>query len=159
MHFKGISYLELWRRFCSAELNHWCNFSRGYQEEQLCEIILNLDQWVRRYRLKIFLVWSSGGAFVQQSRTICAILAEGIKRNNSMIFFFNLDQWFRRCRLKDFLSGALAALLFSGADPFMQMLKEGIMGSYMKFGPVVQEMSFKEKVYGRQTQTDHHTSP
>ena len=33
----------------------------------------------------------------------------------------NLGQWFRRrCCLKDFLSGALAALLFSGAEPFMQ---------------------------------------
>ena len=32
---------------------------------------------------------------------------------------FNLGQWFRRrCCLKDFLSGALAALLFSGAKPF-----------------------------------------
>ena len=34
----------------------------------------------------------------------------------------NLGQWFRRgCRLKDFLSGALAALLFSEAEPFMQL--------------------------------------
>ena len=33
----------------------------------------------------------------------------------------NLGQWFRRrCRLKDFLSGALAAFLFDGAEPFMQ---------------------------------------
>ena len=32
----------------------------------------------------------------------------------------NLGQWFRRCRLKDFLSGALAALLFGGAEPFVQ---------------------------------------
>ena len=24
-----------------------CNFGRGYQEEQFCEIILNLDQWFR----------------------------------------------------------------------------------------------------------------
>ena len=33
----------------------------------------------------------------------------------------NLDQWFRRrfC-FKDFLSGALAALLFGGVEPFMQ---------------------------------------
>ena len=32
----------------------------------------------------------------------------------------NLGQWFRRrCCLKDFLSGALAALVFSGAEPFM----------------------------------------
>ena len=32
----------------------------------------------------------------------------------------NWGQWFRRrCHLKDFLSGALAALLFIGAEPFM----------------------------------------
>ena len=34
MSFKGISYLELWRSFCSAERNHLCNFGRGYYEEQ-----------------------------------------------------------------------------------------------------------------------------
>ena len=33
----------------------------------------------------------------------------------------NLGQWFRRrCCLKGFLSGALATLLFGGADPSMQ---------------------------------------
>ena len=72
MKFKGISYLELWQPVCSAEHKHLCNFGRGYQDEQICEIILNLGQW------------------------------------------------FRRCLLKDFLSGALATLLFSGAEPFMQ---------------------------------------
>ena len=54
MLFKYITYLELWRHFCSAEQNHLCNFSRSHQEEQFCEIILNLDQWFRRCRLKIF---------------------------------------------------------------------------------------------------------
>ena len=35
-------------------------------------------------------------------------------------FILNLGQWFRRrCLLKDFLSGALATLLFSGAEPFI----------------------------------------
>ena len=35
-------------------------------------------------------------------------------------FIWNLGQWFmRNGRLKDFLSGALVALLFSGAEPFM----------------------------------------
>ena len=29
----------------------------------------------------------------------------------------------------------------------------------LKFGPVVQEEMFKEKVYGRRTKTDHNTSP
>ena len=32
----------------------------------------------------------------------------------------NLGQWFRRCCLKDIISGALAALLFGGAEPFIQ---------------------------------------
>ena len=74
MLFKDISYLELWRPFCSAEQNHLCNFGKGYYEEQLHEIILNLDQQFKRRRLlKVFLIWSSGGPFVQRSGTICAI--------------------------------------------------------------------------------------
>ena len=54
-----------------------------HYKEQFCKIILNLDQWFRRKcLLKIFLIWSSGGPFVQQSRTICANLVKGITRNN-----------------------------------------------------------------------------
>ena len=88
MSFKDSSYLELWQPFCYAERNHLCNFGRGYQEEQFCEIILNLDQcFRRRYVLKIFLIWSSGGPYVQRSETICAILVEGIMRNNSVKLF------------------------------------------------------------------------
>ena len=65
MPLKDISYLELWLPFCSVEWNHLCNFGRGYQEEQFCEIILNLDKWFRRRcLLKIFLIWSSGGPSV-----------------------------------------------------------------------------------------------
>ena len=61
----------------AEELKHLCNFGRGYQEEQLCGIILNLDQWLRRRSLlKIILIWSSGGPFIRQSGTICAILVE-----------------------------------------------------------------------------------
>ena len=30
------------------ELNHLCNFGRGFYEEQICEIILNLGQWFKR---------------------------------------------------------------------------------------------------------------
>ena len=71
MSFKDIYYLELWQPFCSAELNHLCNFGKGCYEGQFCKIILNLGQW------------------------------------------------FRKCGLKDFLSGALVALLFSGAEPFV----------------------------------------
>ena len=71
MPFKDIFYLELWRPFCSVQRNHLCTFGRGYQEEQFCEIILNLDQWFRRRcLLKTFLIWRSGGPFVQRSTTI-----------------------------------------------------------------------------------------
>ena len=92
MSFKDISYLELWRPFCSVERNHLGNFCRGYYEEQFREIILNLDQWFRRRcLLKIFLIWSSG-SFVQRSRTICAILVEGIKGKQFCEIILNLDQ-------------------------------------------------------------------
>ena len=53
------------------------NFGRGYQEEQFCEIILNLAQlFRRRCVLKIFHIWSSGCPYVQRSGTICAFLVE-----------------------------------------------------------------------------------
>ena len=88
MCFKDNSYLELWRPFCSAERNHLCNFGKRHHEEQFCEIILKLDLWFkRRCCLKIFLIWSSGDPFVQWSGTICAILVEGIMRNNSVDLF------------------------------------------------------------------------
>ena len=82
MPFKGISYLELWQPHCLAECNYLCNFGRVYNEEQFCEIILNLGQW------------------------------------------------FRRCRLKDVLSGALAALLVGGVEPFMQFCKNTHHGEH-----------------------------
>ena len=75
---------------CSVERNHLCDFGtfRRHYEEQFCEIILNLDQWFRRRcHLKMFLIWSSVSPFVQQSRTICAIMVEGIKWNNSVKLF------------------------------------------------------------------------
>ena len=46
MLFKYISYLELWQPFCSVERNQLCNFGRRYYEEQFCEIILNLGQFL-----------------------------------------------------------------------------------------------------------------
>ena len=82
-----ISYLELWQPLCSVDWNHLCNFGRRH-EEQPCEIILKLDLWFRRkYCLKVFLIWSSGSPSVQRSVTICAILEEGIMRNNCVKSF------------------------------------------------------------------------
>ena len=70
------------------ERNHLCNFGGGYHEEQFCKMILNLDQWfMRRCVLKMFLIWSSGGPIVQRSIAICAILVEGIMKNNSVKLF------------------------------------------------------------------------
>ena len=77
--FKDSSYLQLWRQFGSTEWNHLCNFDRGHYGEHSCEIILNWDElFRRRWCLKIVLFYSSGGHFVRQSWTICAILIEGI---------------------------------------------------------------------------------
>ena len=56
MLFEDISYLELLQPLCSVDQNHLCNFGRVHREEQFCEIILNLDQWIRRFRLKTFLI-------------------------------------------------------------------------------------------------------
>ena len=51
---------------CSVERKQLYNFEKGHHEEYSCEVISNLDQWFRRRcRLKIFLIWSSGGPFVQ----------------------------------------------------------------------------------------------
>ena len=118
MSLKDIFYLELWQPLCLVEQNYLCNLGRRHHEEQFCEIILNLDQYVVQEMLfKDISYLELGGPFVQSSRTICAIFGEGIKRNNSVKFILNMDQWFRRCHLKDFLSGAL---VFRGAEPFMQ---------------------------------------
>ena len=88
MSFKDFSNLELWQPLCSVDWNHLCNIGRRHHEEQPCEIILNLDQRFRRKCcLKVFLIWSSGSPFVQRSVSICAILVEGIKRNNSLKLF------------------------------------------------------------------------
>ena len=86
MSLKDISYLELWQTLCSVVQNHLCNVGRRHHEEQFCGIILNLDQWFRRCRFKTFLIWSSGGPFVQQSGTIRAILVK-VMRNNSLKLF------------------------------------------------------------------------
>ena len=116
MPFKDISYLELWQPFCSAKRNHLCNFCKRCYEEQFCEIILNLDQWLRsKCRFKYF-----------KSRALAALLthlckfARGCHEKQFCEIILNLGQGFRRWRLNDFLSGALATFLFGGAEPFVQ---------------------------------------
>ena len=63
----------------------------------------------------------------------------GYPEKNFCEIILNLDLWFRmKCRLKDFLSGALAALMFSGAKTIYANLVEGIMWNSLKFGPQLQ---------------------
>ena len=88
MPFKDISYLELWQPFCSAKRNHLCNLGKRCYEEQFCEIILNLDQWLRRKcRFKYFKSRALAALL-----TICANLVEGVMslivhRDNSVKLF------------------------------------------------------------------------
>ena len=65
--------------------------------EHFCEIIFNLG---------------SGGPFVQQSGTICAILVEHHEEHFCEIIL-NLDQWFKRCRFEIFL-------ILSSGHPFVR---------------------------------------
>ena len=125
MSCKDISYLELWWPFCYAEQNHLCNFGRGYQEEQFCEIILNLEQCFRRRScLKIFLIWSSGSPFVQH---LCNF-GRRYHEEQFCEIILNLDLWFRRkCHSKIFF-------IWISGSPFVQysvtictILLEGIL--------------------------------
>ena len=112
-----------------VELNHLCNFEWGHHGEHSCEVIWNLDQWFRRRcRLKIFLIWNSGGPFVMWNGTICANFGRGYQEEQFYEIILNLDQWFRRtCILKLFL-------IWSSGSPYVQqsgticaILVEGMM--------------------------------
>ena len=47
-----------------SRVEPFVQFGRRHHEESFCEIILNMDQWLRRYRLKDFKS-SSGGDVVK----------------------------------------------------------------------------------------------
>ena len=72
MFLKDISIFSSGGHFVQ-QIGSLCNFGRGHYEKHFCEIILNLDPWFRRCCIKLFLINSLGGNFLQQSRTICAI--------------------------------------------------------------------------------------
>ena len=69
MSLKDISDLELWQPLCSVEQNQLCSFGRSHHEKQFCVKKMNLDQWFRRYLVKIFLAWSSGGLLVSIAKS------------------------------------------------------------------------------------------
>ena len=101
--------------------NHLYNFGRVHHEELFCEIILNFDKWFRTFKDISYLEHWQLLCSAEQNR-LCNF-GRGYYEEQFCKIILNLGQWLRRCRLKDFLSGALAALLFSGAEPFMQFSK------------------------------------
>ena len=92
-----------------AEL--FSNFGKVAFREHFCEIILKSTHWPwRRCRLKRFSIFSSGGHFVQQSRTILAILVE----DHFCEIILKSAHWpRRRCHLKGFS-------IFSSGGHFVQ---------------------------------------
>ena len=68
--------------------------------------------------------------FSAQRNHLCNFGREYYEEQSCEIIL-NLGLWFRRCRFKVFLSGALAVLLFGGAEPFMQFLKRASWGTFM----------------------------
>ena len=59
--------------------------------------------------------------FCSTEQNYLLTFGRGCQEEQFSEIILNLDQWFgRRCNLKDFLSGALAALMFGGAEPFVQ---------------------------------------
>ena len=123
-----ISYLELWQPSCSVERNHLCNFERGHHGEHSCEVLLNLDQWFRRCHLKTFLIWSSGGPFVQRSafcsaeRNHLCFFGSGHYEEQFLWNYFEFEPVVQEAMsLKRFL------IWSSGSHPVQW--KEGIMGN------------------------------
>ena len=74
-----------------ADQNHLSNFNRGSPKKLYREIILKSGHWPT-VTFKGFSIFSSGGPFVQQSRTILAVLIEGHPRNRSVKLFFEIGQ-------------------------------------------------------------------
>ena len=76
-------------------------------------------------------------------------------RNKSVKVIFQFGPAVQETLYKRFI---LSPLLFGGAELLMQYWKKVswriFMWSYLKFGPAVQKMSFKEKIYGQRTTDD-----
>ena len=86
---KDSSYLQLGPPFCLAERNHSCNFSREHYDEQSCNyFVFEFRPVVQEMLFKIFLIYNSGSPFVRWSRTIYAILVDGIMGEHSCEIIF-----------------------------------------------------------------------
>ena len=89
---------------------------------------------MRRCRLKIFLIWSSGGPFVQRRKTICAIWVEGqVKRNNSVKLFYILPVVQEEMSFKRFLIWSSGSPSLRWSKTICAISKKYIMGNiYVK---------------------------
>ena len=119
---QDISYIELWRPFCSKEQNHLCNFGKGHHEEQFCEILFEFGQvvqekmsskdtsylelWQPLYSAKWNHLCNCGSSHHEEQ--FCEII-------------LNLDQYFRRCCLKIFLSYSSGGPFVQRSEPLMQL--------------------------------------
>ena len=150
MSFKDISYLKVWQPLSSADRNHLCYFCRRHHKEQICKIILNLEQWFRRkWHLNLYLeLWQP---FCSADHNRLCSFCRGYYGKRFCEIILNLGQWFRRrCCLQDFnleLWQPSCLLEHNNLCNF----ERGPHGEHsckvMKFGPVVQKMSFKDTSY------------
>ena len=85
-----------------------------HHEEQFCEIILNLGQWLRR---SLKYVLSRALAVLQNHY---ANLKEGIMENIHVKLYGNWTSGSEGVVKRHFISRALAGSLFSGLEPFVQ---------------------------------------
>ena len=94
-------------------------FEQCFSKEHFCEIILKLELALEEMLFYEFSIFSSGGHFVQRSRTILAIFDKLHQRIIRMKLFLNGPIGLGEdVVLRVFLFLALAAILFSGAEPF-----------------------------------------
>ena len=127
MLFKYISSCNLWWPFYSANQNSLCKFSRTYHPKHFYEIILNMDQWLSRFCIKIFLIYSSGSPFFGGQNFLC-----NLSRGHYILYFCEIIFEFRPVVngrdivYRYFLSTALAVSLFGRAEPFVQLCYRAI---------------------------------
>ena len=90
MLFKGFFFLFLvLMAVLFRGVDPQWQYCRGSSKEHFCEILLKSAYWPwsRCCSTFLFLIFCSGGHFVQQSRSILAILVEGNPRNISVKLF------------------------------------------------------------------------
>ena len=101
MSLKDISILELWWAFCSAEQNHWCDFGRGYYEEQFCENYFEFGPVVRvDMSFKDISYLELWQPFCSAERNHLCNFGRVYTEEQFCEIILNLGKWFRRFHLR-----------------------------------------------------------